>query len=348
MAGKKGHCKICGQIMSVPRAEEIASMAAMPALTTAAIAGGSVAAAPAGTPPAPIASWLQGNLSKAALAPITVDRMPIWRKKPTKPSPLDDAEDSKPYALAQPVRERGGRVKAQGNVVAMVWRRQLGGLQKLFRKINEAAYLVSVPFLMVLLLGAVVRNRPMALLGATVVILLNIGRLISGAANLAIIPFRDGMNLSKMKKPIRRVVEPAVTIGLVVLAFTFIPWLSGAKSAKGSVSDRIRSGAAGLRQEMKGELEGVADQARALDVGKVGAQAQVKLEELTDRAKNFDARKVASQAQEKLQGLKSSSSGGPPGQGIGSRIGSGLKALEKRTQEELDRAKAIEDSQKQP
>ena len=32
MAGKKGHCKKCGQYMSIPRAEEIASMAAMPAL----------------------------------------------------------------------------------------------------------------------------------------------------------------------------------------------------------------------------------------------------------------------------------------------------------------------------
>ena len=42
MAGKKGHCKKCGQYMAIPRAEEIASMAAMPAL--AAQAPGAVAA----------------------------------------------------------------------------------------------------------------------------------------------------------------------------------------------------------------------------------------------------------------------------------------------------------------
>ena len=32
MAGKKGRCKKCGQYMPVPKAEQLASMAAMPAL----------------------------------------------------------------------------------------------------------------------------------------------------------------------------------------------------------------------------------------------------------------------------------------------------------------------------
>ena len=35
MAGKKGRCKKCGQHMEIPRAEEIASMSAMPALVLA-------------------------------------------------------------------------------------------------------------------------------------------------------------------------------------------------------------------------------------------------------------------------------------------------------------------------
>ena len=41
----------------------------------------------------------------------------------------------------------------------------------------------------------------MALLGATAVVLLNIGRLVAGAANLAVVPLRDGVNAKKMKKP---------------------------------------------------------------------------------------------------------------------------------------------------
>ena len=35
MAGKTGRCKKCGQTMSIPRAEQIASIAAMPALAAA-------------------------------------------------------------------------------------------------------------------------------------------------------------------------------------------------------------------------------------------------------------------------------------------------------------------------
>ncbi len=145
----------------------------------------------------------------------------------------------------------------------MVWRRQLGGVQKLFRKLNETAYLVSVPFLMILLLGIALRNRPLALFGATVVVLLNIGRLVAGIANLAVIPFREGIDVQKMRKPFRRVVEPVATVALVILAFTFIPWLSGGAAAKQKLGDRLRSSAESLENEMKGEVEKAVDEARS-------------------------------------------------------------------------------------
>ena len=64
-------------------------------------------------------------------------------------------------------------------------------------------------------------------------VLLNIGRIVAGVANLAVIPLRDGLNVKKFKKPLRRVIEPVVTIALVVLAFTFIPWLSSGKAEHG-------------------------------------------------------------------------------------------------------------------
>jgi hypothetical protein len=339
MAGKKGRCKRCGQLMSIPRAEEIASMAAMPALAMAGVGAGVAPAPGSGVGGASIGARFQAGVSKLALAPITLDRMPIG---PRKPSPLDVAEDSKPYALAQPVRQDRGRPRVQDNVVVRVWRRQLGGVQKLFRKINQTAYLVSVPFLMILLLGIVVGNRPMALLGATVVVLLNLGRIVAGGANLAVIPFRDGIDFTKMKKPLRRVIEPAVTIGLVVLAFTFIPWLSAGQSAKGSIADRIRSGARTLEKDMKGQVDQV------VDVEKLGAQAQETLRELGDKAKDFDVKTLGAQAQETLKELGSSSSGGPAKEGTGGRIRSGVEALEKRTQEEPDQAKALNQPRQQP
>lgn len=364
MAGKRGHCKKCGQEMTIPRAEEIASMAAMPALALAGVGAGAAPRPAASTPidgPS-IGSWLRSGASGAALAPLTVDRMPLGRKTPAKPSPLDDAEDSKPYVLAQPVRESRGRAARQDNVVLNLWRRQLGGIQKLFRKIHQAAYLVSVPFIMILIFGAVAGSRPMAILGAAGVVLLNIGRLVAGIANLAVVPFRDGVDFRKMKKPAWRVAEPALTIVLVVLAFTFIPWLSRGQASGGNIVSRIRSGARDLEQDIKSEvdrhvdvdrigaqaqekLKELGEKAQGFDVQKFGTQAQEKLKDLGEKAQDFDVQKFGTQVQQKLGGSQAAPQIEPPRERRTGRIRSGLDALEKRTKEELEKAKAIEDQQ---
>jgi hypothetical protein len=274
MAGKEGRCKKCGQATTIPRAEEIASMVAMPALAAAAVG----ATAPSADGGRTIGSLLRAGISNVALAPLTVDRMPL--RPASKPSPLDDAADSKPYALAQPLVENRGRVRPQDFALVRLWRRELGGIQKNFRWINETAYLISVPFLMILLLGIAVRNRPMAWLGIWTVVLLNVLRLVAGIANLSVVPFRDGINLNKMKKPIRRVLEPVLTIGLVVLAFTFIPWLSGGKAARGSLSSRLRAGAEALEKDIEGEVRKLPGEVKNLDIEKLGKQAQEKLKGL--------------------------------------------------------------------
>jgi hypothetical protein len=265
MAGKRGHCKKCGQSMTIPRAEEIASMAAMPALATGAVGAGTVPGGRSGAWGGSIGSVPQAGISKLGLAPITLDRMPIGRRRERErpPSPLDDAEDSKPYVLAQPIRERRGAVRSHDNLVLRAWRGQLSGIHRVFRWINETAYLISVPFIMMLLFGTVVRNRPMALLGAAVVILLNIGRLVSGAAGLVVVPLRDGLKWKKLRKPLRRLAEPALTIGLVVLAYFFIPFLSTGKPSTRGVAGRINAGLEALEKRALGEL----DTAKAIEQG---------------------------------------------------------------------------------
>ena len=182
----------------------------------------------------------------------------------------------------------------------------------------------------------------MALFGATVVVLLNIGRLVAGTANLAVVPLRDGIDFQKMKKPLRRVIEPVVTIGLVFLAFIFIPWLSAAQVADGSVADRIRSGAQALKEDMKGQVDQV------VDVDKFGAQVQGKLKELGDKAKDVDLKQLGAQAHEKLQEFGSSSKGGPAKPDSTGRIRPTVEAIEKRTQEALDKAKALDEPRQQP
>jgi hypothetical protein len=276
-AGKKGRCKKCGQLMTVPRGEEIASMAAIPALAKA---GAQAAAAPGSA-----SSWLAAMTSKVALAPLTIDRMPAGYKKPSMYAE-DEVADSKPYALAKPDRKSsGGAPTKPVSEVKMLWRRQLGGIAKFFRWINQTAYLISVPFLMLLLLGALVRNQHMAIVGATAVVLLNIGRLISGFANLVVIPFRDGISQgvtflippltfvylakhwNKVKKPVRRLIEPVVTIGLVMLAFIFIPWLAHGDTGQGA---KPRTGLSSFAQQLEDEL----DQAKALEPAQADKKKQ--------------------------------------------------------------------------
>ena len=102
----------------------------------------------------------------------------------------------------------------------------------------------------------------MALFGAAAVVVLNIARLISGAFNLAVIPFRDGINWKRMKKPMQRLIEPAITIGLVGLAFAFIPWLS-----KGGTSSDFPRGPTcvlGLKS-LQRKIEDVQEKAKTLE-----------------------------------------------------------------------------------
>jgi hypothetical protein len=317
LAGKKGRCKHCGQYMTVPKAEQLASSASMPAMAMAGAGVGAVAAGrlsslgnagPGARVAAPGAQsmrdWLNASVSKIGLAPLSV---PAMKKRAFLPSALDDAEDSKPYVLEKPDRrEARGHGGGPPNVVLAAWRHEMGTIQKVFRWLNESAYLVSIPFVIILLFGIAVKANAIAIFGAAFVVLLNIGRIVAGVANLAVIPLRDGFNLKKFKRPLRRVIEPVVTIAVVVLAFTFIPWLSKTKGSTGPISDRIRRAAEALEKDIQGELGKVTDKAKDLNFDKV-----------VDKAS-----KLSAQAEEKLKGL-----GASPGDTQGTQAPAGAGAL---------------------
>jgi hypothetical protein len=292
-AGKRGRCKQCGQMMSIPRAAEIASMVGMPALATADVGAGPRGEAGGAS------SWIASASSSVALAPLTVDRLPIGSKaRPGKPTWDDDLGDSKPYKLAAPMPRTAGSSGKPVSGIKMLWRRGLGHVQKLFRWLNQTAYLVSVPFLMLIVLGVIMRSRPLALLGATVVILLSVGRIVAGVANIVVIPFRDGITRGilflippftffylaehwrTLKKPTMRVVGPVVTIVLVVLALTFLPALRQGGKPGGDMKTQLRTGVESLGQEMRSEVE----KAEGLDLRKLEAQAEGTLRSAVKKA----------------------------------------------------------------
>ena len=243
-AGRSGRCKRCGHRIQIPEESEASRSVAAVAVAEAGGEPGAEADGP---------SWLARMGSQVGLKPLTIERMPGLRKPAPRPTPLDDdLGDSKPYSLVRAWKPPTDALRIGGKPAGRVtigWRRTWGVIQRFFRRVNEFAYLLSVPFLMLMLIGATAQNRGLALLGAQVVVLLNVGRIVAGLANILAVPFREGLatgllflfppytikymidHWSKLEKPTRRVAAPILTIGLVALAFAFIPSLSGARKA---------------------------------------------------------------------------------------------------------------------
>ena len=166
---------------------------------------------------------------------------------------------------------RSARGKAAGPLTR-AYRQAVGWIEKIFRWLNQSAYLVSVPFLMCMILGLAVGSHSLMVLGATAVVLLNLGRIVAGVANLAVIPFRESpmqgvlflippftffylaQHWHKVKKPVKRIIGPIVTIGIVALAFMAEPWLKGEGKSAGSIQDQAKAGVKSLKTEVKAKI----------------------------------------------------------------------------------------------
>ena len=282
-AGKQGNCKKCGQRMIIPKPTQLASMVAMPAI----LAGGLETVASAAPPSVTGPDWLAQVNSNVKLAPLTVQGMQgIGGRGAIKPklSPFMDSASSALYTLAKggEVASRGRPQKQGGNVMTGL-NSGLGLFQKLARMLNEFAYLASIPFLMMILSGAVFKSRNLALFGATVVVLLNLGRIVTGVFGLAIIPLRQGIgqlfNWKKMRRPVQRITVPAITIGAVLLAFMFIPRLSrdgSGLSLSGDPKDQLRASFLSLQEDINEQLE----QTKNLDLRSIQDKAGPEFEKL--------------------------------------------------------------------
>jgi hypothetical protein len=102
--------------------------------------------------------------------------------------------------------------------------------------------------------------------------LLNLGRIVAGVANLAVIPFRESpmqgvlflippftffylaQRWPKVKKPVKRIFGPILTIGIVALAFMAEPWLKGEGKSAGSIQDQAKAGVKSLKKEVKAKI----------------------------------------------------------------------------------------------
>lgn len=280
LAGKKARCKKCGQNLQVPQAPAaVASVAA-----TGLFRMGAVQPDQAWPQPAPGATQPESKSRGRSAAPSSVRLAPIPSLDDLKPvdrkrERLWEDDDGVEYELEKPVGTPAAKPLHQlpKPRARLFWGR--GGIAELLlvtlRKFSDYAYLVSVPFLLLMLLAIILKQRELAVFAAVVVILLNISRLGIDGFVLVTLAFKNGpvhgvlffippftfYYLSKrgkiLKEALQRFLSPALPIIGVVLLFIFVPWLRGGdtKPVDASIRDRLRSDLRDVRENIKTRID---------------------------------------------------------------------------------------------
>jgi DNA-directed RNA polymerase subunit RPC12/RpoP len=157
--------------------------------------------------------------------------------------------------------------------VRVKWRKSVGIVLKALRFIDTWAYLISVPFLVLMIFGIVVEQSRFVHLGAVIVVLANYGRFWADLLAFFVRPYKDGplqgvaflfppytvyflmRRWSAMKPILRRIVTSCIPIVLVVLVYAFLPFVNPAAEQAKTVTRKIESGKKVLDQEIDSDLQ---------------------------------------------------------------------------------------------
>ncbi len=276
LAGKKAHCKKCGQSLQVPQARAAVAAVAATGLFRMGTVQPDQAPAPrtrqtesqpVGQPAAP-SLRLAPIPSQDDLKPIDPKRERLWEE-----------DDGVEYELAKPVEVAAAnaaslRTQPRSSVV---WGR--GGIAEVLliaiRKISDYTYLVSIPFLLLMLTAIILKQRELAITAGVIVVLLNLVRLCMDGFVLVTLAFKHGpvqgvlffippftfYYLSKrgkvMKEALSRFLGGALPIFGVLLLVILVPWLRGdeSKDVDASIQDRLRNDLHDVRENIKTRID---------------------------------------------------------------------------------------------
>jgi hypothetical protein len=160
------------------------------------------------------------------------------------------------------------------------WRRAVGLLLNLLRFIDSFAYLISVPFLMLMIFGLVVRNMAFMHTGAVGVVLANYGRFWTDLLALLIRPYKDGpleglaflfppytvyyltRHWNRVRPIVRRIATSCIPIVLVVLAYAFLQVGDQPINDVNEIPARIEAGEKELRKDIDDAIKKVESEVR--------------------------------------------------------------------------------------
>jgi hypothetical protein len=153
------------------------------------------------------------------------------------------------------------------------WRAAVNFVLKLLRWIDSWAYLISVPFIILMVFGIVVENRAFVHTGAVVIVLANYGRFWADLLALFVRPYKDGpiqglaflfppytvyylaTRWSRIQPILRRIATSCIPIVLVVLAYAFLHSVNPAVNDAASVTTKIEEGKQELEREINEDLQ---------------------------------------------------------------------------------------------
>jgi DNA-directed RNA polymerase subunit RPC12/RpoP len=300
--GKRGRCKDCGHVMRIPHAGAAK-------VEHAHVAGEARAhspespfrLSPAEPPPGrhheiaaphhePVRPSHQGEPRHPYGEPDTefeliVDQAELAAAIPAPPEVLrgireieEFKKDPSGYKI---VGDRGGRFFSffggggdrPASWLYVRWRAGITGILKVLRFIDDWAYLISVPFLVLVLFAIVTSSRGLVHAGAVVVVLVNYGRFWADFIAFFVRPFQDGpiqglaflfppytvyylfAHWGRMKPILRRMLTSCIPIVLVILAYAFLPSVNPEFKDVHGVRARLKIGAEVLEKDIRGGLK---------------------------------------------------------------------------------------------
>lgn len=195
--------------------------------------------------------------------------------------------DSRGYKV---VGDRGGlfsffgaRGDRPASLLYVKWRAVITGILKVLRFIDSWAYLISVPFLVMVLFAIVTSSRGLVHAGAVVVVLVNYGRFWADLLAFFVRPFKDGpiqglaflfppytayylfAHWDRMKPILRRMLTSCIPIALVIVAYGFLPSVNPEVKDVQGVEARLKIGTEVLEKDIHGGLKQIEDELSGID-----------------------------------------------------------------------------------
>jgi predicted Zn finger-like uncharacterized protein len=186
-------------------------------------------------------------------------------------------KDQRPYTLADGPARRSflgwGGESGPAGWLYVKWRAGVTSVLRLLRWIDDWAYLLSVPFIIVMIFGIAIANRGLVHAGAVGVVLINYGRFWTDLLAVFVRPFKDGplrgvaflfppygvyylaKHWDKFESTFRRMITSCIPIVLVILAYAFIPAVNPDAGSAQGLGAKLRSGERELLKEIRGDLK---------------------------------------------------------------------------------------------